>query len=290
LVVEYSVVRHNSGMIEKISSWFNKTGYPLEILSAGKLIKNQYRVINSYLYDDPEKNISRELDLYANKSWYDKNDDVSFELSLLVECKKSEKPFVLISSRQNDKNTFSFGEFYDAFSQYSRLLMNSQKKHINLPGNSSRGFKLVQAFTNSDETIYKATNSLLKSFNDWIKNEEGHLEESVKMNLQTIALPILIIDSPLYEATLNTSGDIDFKEINCGVLEYGSKLFNMYPEPFPILIIPIAEFDHLLSSLVEFGNETFEFLMKNPLYQIKNYHNTEFKLVDRNALLLKIKE
>tara|TARA_R110001592_G_scaffold138338_1_gene357263 strand:- start:1329 stop:2165 length:837 start_codon:yes stop_codon:yes gene_type:complete len=265
-------------MVEKLKEWFNRTGYPLEILGESILVKNQFNVINSSLYHDPENNISRELDLYASRTWKNKESEISLQLDLLIECKKSDKPFILVTSESINRKDISLGDWYGVDGPYIRILINNDSRRIKLPSQSSVGFKLIQGFTNSDETIHKATNTVLKSFMDWIRKEEDYLEYYIKDNHHVIAIPILLVDAPFYEAKLNGNDELEMKEINSGLFEYKSKLSELYPEPFPIPIIQAGKLEELLISIESFATETMSLLTKNPLINIKNFHNTNVNI------------
>lgn len=265
-------------MKSKLKEWLEKTGYPLEIRGEKILSDYEFDIINSHLYKDSEKNIYRELDLWASK--YFKYEGIQLTINLLIECKKSEKPFILINTNDKKKSSFSFGEYIMGFENPNvGVLLNNPDTDILLPPKSSSGFKLIQGFTNSDETIHKATNTLLKSFDFWLQEETVFLKSYVEENHQQIVFPLLLIDAPFFELKIDEDSELQLNEIDSGILEYRTHLLdkNVY-EPIPIPIIRVEKLHLLIETLISYGKNTLSFLERNPLNQIENLYDRKYSL------------
>jgi len=86
---------------EKILSDLERSGYPLEINATSILESNGWNVINQEGYFDLESNKWRTIDIIATKnialpslSAYER-----LHISLIIECKKSDKPWVFLGKR-----------------------------------------------------------------------------------------------------------------------------------------------------------------------------------------------
>lgn len=262
-------------MIQKILDWINKTGYPLELKGESILNDAGFMIINSHLYKDPEKQIFRELDLLASHYWSEKTLSLSFEL--LIECKKSDKPFLLLSNRKNKRTSISIGEYLEVLDPNARIAIGNPKIEVELPKPTSSGFKIIQAFVDSDEVIHKATNSLIKSFSDWKIQEKEYMETNIEENSHTLLFPILLLDAPLLALTLDEKKEMNLEEINSCILEYKSTI-DGHEKDFPIPVITISALKQYLITLLELGSNTFDFLKKNPENNIKNYHSTQLAI------------
>lgn len=259
------------GINEKLIEWVNKTGYPLEIFTESILNQYDYKIINSEIYHDKENNISRELDLFATKSWNINDYKINLDIHLLVECKKSTKPFLLLKNNSIKEKNLSLGEIYGSDDLLSMIFLTGSPKEIDMPEKFESGFKLIQAFNTSDETIHKAVNTLLKSFNHFISKEKEYEDEFYKKdNVHSIGLPILIIDAPFYAMQLNQKSELEINEIQTGILKHRSHLNRFEHDSFPIAIVTKDKVGDFAKSIDAFGDLFFNYLVANPDYNIDN--------------------
>jgi len=274
---------NNMEMKKKLIDWINKTGYPLELFTESLLYKSDYKIINSHIYHDDENKIYRELDLFASKNWSNDNNKVYFDFHLLVECKKSTKPFLLLRNNSIDSDCFSFGEIYGMDDSMSMIFLTGSPKKISMPEKTDYGFKLIQGFSSSDETIHKAINTIIKSYNHFQEKEKEYENDYYKTdNVHSIGIPLLIIDAPFFSMSLNEDSIMELHEIECGILRHISHLNRFEHDPFPIIIVRKDSINTLLKSIDEFGKSFFNYLLSNPRYNINNIDNLEIKLVDKN--------
>jgi hypothetical protein len=93
-------------MIKSIEEWLERAGYPLELAITKTLRELDFTCFKSMLYQDWESNKAREIDLIAEAAVF--NGDNYLQGTLVIECKKSTKPFVVLC---DDDETFRIGEY-----------------------------------------------------------------------------------------------------------------------------------------------------------------------------------
>lgn len=260
-----------NNMKSKLKEWISKTGYPLEIFTESILVNNDYKVVNSYIYSDSENSILRELDLFATKNWT--NNYIHLDINLIIECKKSTKPFVLLKNQSIKPRGFSLGDIYGSDDLFFPIFLSGCPKHIDMPANSENGFRLVQGFTDTDETIYKAVNTLLKSFNSLMKEEDALIQDYIQDNVHSFNIPVLAIDAPFFSLQLKKDLEFELIEIESGILHQMSHLNRFENYPFPLPIIKKEQLDIFLKSINEFGALLFGYLVENKEYNINNITN-----------------
>ena len=268
-------------MEKKLLEWFNKTGYPLELWTESILSKYKFQTVNSALYKDEENDIFREIDLTASRAWYKSDKDPSISINLIIECKKSDKPFVLLSNKNQEIPKANFNNYYGTKDFVTRILFGNNSTSIDLPGKSSNGFKLTQGFVKGDETCHKAINTIIKSFIDYLKNEEENLEFFVEHNDHSLTLPILLIDAPFYELRTDENEKLQIEKIDSGVISSITHLSKFYPDSFPIPIITKDSFEEFIKGIEKSGAGILSHLIKNPMCTFKNIENSKLVLTDR---------
>ena len=270
-------------MEKKLIEWLKKTGYPFELWTESVLAKNGFASVNSSLYLDEEDKKYREIDLISSRTFGNNENNISLTISIIIECKKSEKPFILLSNKDKEKTKIEIAEYYGLDNPMSRILLNNPNKSINLPQKSSFGFKLTQGFVKGDETCHKAINALIKSYNDFIKNEEELLDSFIESNHHTLTFPLLLIDSPLFDLKVDESDEIQLSKVNSGIISNHTHLSRFYPQSFLIPIVQKNCFDAFLKEIIDFGNKNIKFLTENPLNNIKRHNNTKIAFKDLDS-------
>lgn len=269
----------------KLIDWLNKTGYPLELWAESIFSKFKFNTMSSALYKDNENSLFREVDLIAERNWMDSDKKVVFSIKFLIECKKSEKPFILLENSKGGSCKISFGEYYGISDYNSGLAINNPYKKIGLPNKSKNGFKLIQGFTNGDEVAHKAINTLIKSFMDYEETEKEIIDSYIKENVNLVCFPILLIDAPFYSLKTDIENDLEIEEIDTAVVNTYSNLWKFHPlSPFPLSIIKKSSLESFLMSVEEFALLNLDFLIKNPLNNIKHFNQRKIDIIpsDRN--------
>ncbi len=215
-------------MEDKIKSWLEKTGYPLELYVQKELIKGGYFCHKSPLYIDLQESTSREIDVVAFKAT-EHDIPCSFETKLFIECKKSEKPLVVLTADTDKCARFTtlFGHDVVGHNQpsfgvtaYSTLLdleLCAQQEFVGeFASETFVGYSLVTSFSKSDENIYKGVMGLSKAseffrsnyleFFDRLKTDRAKKSDTeLHYELQ---IPTLVVDCPLFVAYLDKFGEM----------------------------------------------------------------------------------
>ncbi len=215
-------------MEDKIKSWLEKTGYPLELYVQKELIKGGYFCDKSPLYIDLQESTSREIDVVAFKAT-EHDIPCSFETKLFIECKKSEKPLVVLTADTDKCARFTtlFGHDVVGHNQpsfgvtaYSTLLdleLCAQQEFVGeFASETFVGYSLVTSFSKSDENIYKGVMGLSKAseffrsnyleFFDRLKTDRAKKSDTeLHYELQ---IPTLVVDCPLFVAYLDKFGEM----------------------------------------------------------------------------------
>jgi len=92
-------------LTEKIIEWLKTTGFPLEMEAASAFRAAGFDVRQSATFPDPQSDKGREIDVLAQ----DPDIIGVIEISFVIECKSSSKPWVVFTSD-------------DALSGYNKLL------------------------------------------------------------------------------------------------------------------------------------------------------------------------
>ena len=219
---------------KKITESLKKGGFPTE-LKVGKILdERDWFNISNYIYFDKGKNISREIDFFCSKH-SDSNDylNVRFEAHLIVEVKKSEKPWAFFIQ----KNINEFGEEninHDKFSSVSYKNINHliwERLYAGFPTedcnfNSS---SYAEVFRDAEiSNIYKAIDSVTKAcFHFRITNEiERHKKKTddsfandlfevidkQKPSLINVFIPLVVVDGLLLKAELDSDAELTIEE------------------------------------------------------------------------------
>lgn len=207
-----------------------KGGWPTE-LSATKIFhKKKWLIINNYIYFDSDKRINREIDIYAMKSSHHSlSHIIDLQVNLIVEVKKSEKPWVFFMTK-NDFSTLDVSFFsVCSYKNINLLMVNNLSKSFPRKKVGYVSTSHTEAFRDSDiSNIYKATDSVLKatyyfhSRNKLTRAQplkEGERDETLfqPIDLKSpsrlhIYIPIILFQGLLLEAHLDKNSELDIQE------------------------------------------------------------------------------
>lgn len=223
-------------MKQQISDWLIKTGYPLELFIYEQLAKRKYLCEKSSLYPDIKSGVSREIDVtaYLHGPDYDTH---SYSLQLLIECKKSEKPLLVLAEKET-KARFDqlLGKGNEslhglalslAYAHFHNLTPEAQKTNLGPWAEQVPiGYSIVPAFQNSDENIYKGVMGLASANEYYLKQQADFLKSNrswehdnlVDNNPFQLQIPILVVDSPLFFVSINGDGNLDIHETDWATL------------------------------------------------------------------------
>ncbi len=235
---------------EKIQKWLEKSGYPLELYVFSCLKEKGYYCGKSEYYTDIETKVSREIDVTAYKHGAP-HDTYSYTQKLIFECKKSNKPLVNLCTDQDeeplafhhllhgDQENAPSADFL-AYMELKKLTSKELEKEIGLFSKKvPLGYSLVPALGTSDANIYsgllglaKASTFYRRSFLDFFREVRNDKKLHVQdRNPFEFHMATLVVDAPLYNATLLKSGELSISPSSWSVLKM-SLPWDIQPDQF----------------------------------------------------------
>jgi hypothetical protein len=209
---------------QEIENWLRHEGYPLEMEVAATFRKADFVVIQSEFYIDPESDKLREIDVRAFWTSDRKRGGlwVNVDLACCIECKLSgNKPWVLFTS-----------EILPTWNSHVFISTKAGKEFLSKPGyfldqisssslirNKPMGHGIAQAFSKGVDIPYLAVQSAVKaSVASASQITCSGLDVTSKTFDLDVAIPIIVVDSLLFEAKLDANSNIKIDEIESGIL------------------------------------------------------------------------
>ncbi|HEY0458585.1 MAG TPA: hypothetical protein VGC97_05485 [Pyrinomonadaceae bacterium] len=268
-------------LIDSVKDWLEKSGYPLELFVAKTLKKLDYFCSKSPLFIDLETKVSREIDIVASKFF---NNDYGQYLTskLIIECKKSSYPFVVLCNESVKKtlieNAFFGNIIVDrdgSFITWVFLIQLDKHHKINFKSlfptktlnlESRQGYSLVQAHTNSDSYIYTELYKLAKAYEYEVQKDldfykemlENEKDKKEAENSYKFHIPILVIDAPLVETYIDNKGDVIVEEKEISNVKITLPWREFYDEGLVILLVTKQKFADLAQDILVFTKEIVE--------------------------------
>ena len=225
---------------EDIETALNKTGFLLEHRVAQSLRKRQSFYVNiAHAYPDPESGKSREIDVLAAVDHdVTREPDVKIMINaeLIIECKNSSGPFVLIGDHGedfpwlNESVALSFDPLQLNFPKAADATVESNLKLDRVPGMATvdefTGYQLLRL--NRQNSVWKADNNavydsilypLAKAWQHQLKLNEEELQEEIKESETgdwkypslTYMFPIIVTSGQIFVVDV-TSGQPEINE------------------------------------------------------------------------------
>lgn len=220
-------------MISDVRDWMDKTGYPLEMRTASEFRVAGFEVRQSSYYTDPETSKPREIDVEViSKSLVG-----LLDVRCFVECKSSEKPWVLLASADtltNYNRIFAFATMSvharNIFAQSDGFYERLEKYPWLKKDGVVAAYSLRQAFSNekANDVAYAAAMNVTKACYQHISTK------SFEANLH-IAFPVIVVDTDLIRCTLDSHGEIELQ-----LIEEGEFLFTGHEAGTCIRIVTMA--------------------------------------------------
>lgn len=194
---------------EQVLKWLNETGFPLEMAAASAFRQAGFDVQQSATYVDPQSEKGREIDVLASDP-----DIIGFiDLSVVLECKSSTKPWVVLTSK-------------DALAIYNRLrtgAVMSERTYTALSrGNTDDlkvdqylhpagkcGYGFRQAFSKDADPAYGAAMNVVSACKGIIS-----VVPAAEWPILAASIPIIVVDSPLFECHLRPDGELELVEVD----------------------------------------------------------------------------
>lgn len=194
---------------EKIIEWLKTTGFPLEMEAASAFRKAGFDVRQSATFPDPQSDKGREIDVLAE----DPDLIGIIEVSFVIECKSSSKPWVVFTSDDalsNYNRLFAFGVTSIAArevlaNRFTDLPLLG--RYIKRPQQGGYGFR--QALGKESDPAYTAAIGALKASHGVAQDRS-----SSSIPRFAFAFPVIVIDSPLFECSRKENGELELTEVS----------------------------------------------------------------------------
>lgn len=220
---------------EKVIEWINRSGFPLEMESARAFRNAGFDVRQSASHLDPEEKKGREIDvLAADPDWLG-----VVEIYFVLECKSSDKPWVVLAadnalSNYNRAHAFSVVSREAKAAIFSSWRKGGEFKQL-LDKSSRCGYGFRQALGGQNDKAYSAAISVLKACAGLVADRHDS-----NIPRYAFAFPVIVVDTPVFECSLNSDGELNLEEV-----QESEFLFSAHV-PFEISsCIKVVKKDHL---------------------------------------------
>lgn len=230
----------------KIIKDIKKSGFLSEMKTSAMLIKNGWSNIHAAeTFLDKDFNKSREIDITTYKAKYDKEYKISLGIHLIIEIKKTSKPWIIFCQESHSTIYSGIGwghiNFADNItpSQLSFDDINLKNRHANSHLFGTSYYEAFKKPTDNSQ-VYSALMTCCKAAVHSKKLNSWAVEENKKYNANKnhdldFFLPIVVLDGLMFQSTLDTDGEISLKEVDYSpiTLNYSSmnyKETTFYPE------------------------------------------------------------
>lgn len=193
-----------------IINWIKLQGYPFEMYCSNILTQNGFVAVQALNYEDLESGKLREIDIVAHKIVT--VDGVSFNISLVIECKVSKKnPWILFSNKSLYHNSFNVLQNPFATDNGIKLVKLAETKFAGFSlfkMNDQIGFNLTQGFTNGKDVTFEALMSTQNACLFLIDRSNKSYKPFCN-----IYFPVIAIDAEFYKCFPTTADEIDLEKI-----------------------------------------------------------------------------
>ena len=213
-----------------------------------------YDCFKSMFYLDAESSKAREIDLVAEA--YAGDREHFFQGTLVIECKKSSKPFVILC---DDSEKHRIGEYVlrdtlilvrcgkfvvDAQSSPTELKWFNKRSMPVLGCDSRVGYALVKSHSRDDSDTYAEILKLAKAYEDVSQREHERFEKirtdsNLKDNYEKrcfVVVPLLVVDAPLTEVYIGKKGETIVTETDISILTIRLPWRDLYNPTTTILV------------------------------------------------------
>ncbi len=204
---------------ENVRAWLEEQGYPLEMRVAAAFRETGFEVRQSSVYIDPQSSKGREVDVIASDPDY----IGCVEIHFVIECKSSKKPWILLTADDvlSSYNRLSaLGVLSDATrSTFGKRVVELIDSLPWLPKSSRCGYAFRQAFSGNSDLAYTAAMNVASAC-EYLVYPKGDSPSAPFI----IAFPLIVVDSPLLECTLQPDGKLQLDEVSQGEFLFVARL------------------------------------------------------------------
>jgi hypothetical protein len=238
---------------KRVKDWLEHQGYPLEMRVASALRRRKLWVRQSTHYIDQESGKSREIDVVAV---HEDNFGVA-EAHFIIECKASNKPWVLFTSHHT-MNNFNRTMALGVFSQKARASISNRftdavhvLKWLNKDGRV--GYNLTSAFTTGEDTAFGAASTVVKACLASVKAAQTSAATSL-----VFAFPAIVIGAPLLECYLDDDAELRVSQIEQGWLFFDTRIAGFHGTC--IRVVSQNALDQYAADVRDMDQTLFEFI------------------------------
>jgi hypothetical protein len=204
---------------EKVLQWLNETGFPLEMAAASAFRQAGFEVQQSATYVDPQSEKGREIDVLASDP-----DLIGYiDLSVVVECKSSTNPWVVLTSNdalagyQRLRTCAVMPE--RTYTALSRGRSDNLKVNQYLHGEGKCGYGFRQAFSKNADPGYGAAMNVVSAC-------KGITSVVPVAGWSTLAasIPIIVVDCLLFECQLQQNGELELVEVDSSAFLFSAHI------------------------------------------------------------------
>jgi hypothetical protein len=217
--------------IDYLKSAIAKTGYPLEIHISSLLDKTWDSVLNTDSYYDREEQKLRDVDIITSSSYTDKEEGMTLQTGMVIECKKTEKFAWVFFTRPFEFSVSEIeGQYLDKIQCISKnleksdflneLLFQHEKLHYANFKNVSVAYSELLLSTDSETKKSRNSHDIFEAQNQVKKYIDCQIEQLInnysKPNSSMpvfFFFPCIVFDGDLFEAIVSEDG-LELKDTN----------------------------------------------------------------------------
>lgn len=199
----------------------NKTGFPLEMKTALSFRNHNFDVYQSHCYNDFESDKSREVDVLAIH--IDPSSTGIIDVSYVMECKASKKPWVVLKGEVLSDSYHRLNSFCITSDKgreaFVNKLLDGELEHIRDFTETSRyaGYDFRQAMGGDHDPAYSAAIGVIKASLSYVHERTCNVSDKL-----CFCFPVIVVDSPLFECSLNELGELELKEVQRSCFNFSS--------------------------------------------------------------------
>ncbi|MFI6801084.1 hypothetical protein [Streptosporangium canum] len=235
---------------EPTLAWIKKSGYPLEMEVARKFHRAEIFIDVSRQYEDLLEKVNRETDVVASWPIFGKRSEdgksVRFaEFHFVVECKSTGAPWAAFLH-----DTENMEEYDESLIMAD---MPNNFGNLEVPACAHAAYENLEPFSKFKNLSYAIRQKKNddkpggdKAYNALRQAASAALGLSARSDqLPELFIPLVVINSPLYECFLTSSGELDLRQT-----KFASQIVNLSDELSALVLIShIDGLDKLISDM-----------------------------------------
>jgi len=245
------------------------TGYLEELKVANIFSKAGWGIRHSNYYLDKDEEKGREIDIFAYKSNFIKNnrleESMSIHINLVCEVKKStKKPWIIFSTKKSPSdNFFGLGIYYEKNMKniVEQKIGNSVDRNSSISNFERIGETYCEAFVyktgknDNQSQIFKSLTSSTKASEYFLSIRKSNLLLNV-ISPKSIEFfePVIVFKGQMFEAYLNDQDELELNEINHIPIIFNRISPNYDRHDYLVDVVRVEELSNLLAEKEKWFN------------------------------------